>query len=97
MNSMAYADIDTADSSMASTIASSMQQMSMSFGLACGSLITAWYLGNLPQTDQLAITTAIHHAFITLGVLTTLSSLTFWTLRRTDGDSVSKGDLHLAE
>ena len=39
MNSMAYADIDTADSSMASTIASSMQRMSMSFGLAWGSLV----------------------------------------------------------
>jgi MFS family permease len=96
MNSMAYADIDTADSSMASTIASSMQQMSMSFGLACGSLITGWYLGNLPQTDQVAITSAIHHAFMTLGLLTMLSSLTFWTLRPDDGDSVSKGSVHLA-
>ena len=37
MNSMAYADIDTPDSSMASTISSSLQQLSMSFGLACGS------------------------------------------------------------
>ncbi len=36
MNSMAYADIDAADASMASTIASSLQQLSMSFGLACG-------------------------------------------------------------
>src|SRR6202007_1600666 len=40
INSMAYADIDSRDSSMASTIASSMQQLSMSFGLACGSLVT---------------------------------------------------------
>jgi len=45
MNSMAYADIQPADSSMASTIASSMQQLSMSFGLACGLLITSWFLG----------------------------------------------------
>jgi MFS family permease len=49
MNSMAYADINTQDSSMASTIAMSMQQMSTSFGLACGSIVTAWYLGNLPH------------------------------------------------
>ncbi|HWH48769.1 MAG TPA: MFS transporter, partial [Burkholderiales bacterium] len=34
MNSMAYADTEARDSSMASTIASSMQQLSMSFGLA---------------------------------------------------------------
>ena len=43
MNSMAYADIGDADSSMASTIASSMQQMSLSFGLAAGSLVTAGF------------------------------------------------------
>lgn len=91
MNSMAYADISTTDSSMASTIASSLQQMSMSFGLACGSLATAWYLGDLPQSDQAAVTSALHHAFLTLGVLTMMSSLTFWTLRAEDGESVSKG------
>lgn len=67
MNSMAYADIETSDSSMASTIASSLQQLSMSFGLACGSLVTAWYLGDLPQTDRAAVTHALHHTFLTLG------------------------------
>jgi len=91
MNSMAYADVAPADSSMASTIASSLQQMSLSFGLACGSLITAWYLGDLPQTDRLAVRGALHHAFLTLGALTILSSLSFWTLRANDGESVSRG------
>jgi MFS family permease len=89
MNSMAYADIETPDSSMASTIASSLQQMSMSFGLACGSLIAAWYLGDLPQTDQAAVSNALHFAFLTLGGLTLLSSLSFWTLRADDGKNVS--------
>lgn len=82
---------------MASTIASSMQQMSMSFGLACGSLVAAWYLGDLPQSDQAAITRALHHAFLTLGGLTMISSLSFWTLRDKDGESVSKGSSSLAE
>lgn len=93
MNSMAYADIGTEDSSMASTIASSLQQMSQSFGLACGSLVTAWYLGDLPQSDQAAVTSALHYAFLTLGGLTMISSLTFWTLRTDDGESVSKGSV----
>ena len=97
MNSMAYADISAADSSMASTIASSLQQMSMSFGLACGSLVTAWYLDALPQSDQAAVTNALHHAFLTLGVLTMMSSLTFWTLRAKDGESVSKGHVTVAQ
>lgn len=89
MNSIAYADIDSKDSSMASTMTSTFQQMSMSFGLASGTLITAWYLGNVPQSNQIAVTSALHHAFLTIGVLTLLSSLTFWTLRPDDGASVS--------
>jgi MFS family permease len=91
MNSMAYADVDSRDASMASTIASSMQQLSMSFGLACGSLIAAWYLGDLPQTDHIAVTHALHGAFLTLAGFTMLSSLSFWTLRPSDGESISRG------
>jgi EmrB/QacA subfamily drug resistance transporter len=97
MNSMAYADIRTADSSMASTIASSLQQLSTSFGLACGSLVTAWYLADLPQSDHLALTRALHYTFLTLGGLTLISSLTFWELRRNDGESVSQGQASAAE
>ncbi len=91
MNSMAYADIEARESSMASTLASSFQQLSMSFGLACGTIIAGWYLGDLPQTDRMAVTSALHHAFLTLGALTILSSLSFWTLKAHDGDSVSRG------
>jgi MFS family permease len=93
MNSMAYADVDTPDSSMASTMSSTFQQISMSFGLAVGSLIAAWYLGDLPQTDRLAVTSALHHAFLTLGALTIASSMSFWALRARDGESVSRGEL----
>jgi len=91
MNTMAYADVEPRDSSMASTIASSLQQLSMSFGLACGSLVAGWYLGSSPQTDHLALESALHHAFLTLGGLTLLSSLSFWTLSAEDGQSVSRG------
>lgn len=91
MNSMAYADIGPTDTAMASTLASTMQQMSMSFGLACGSLVTGYFLGGLPQSNQAAISTALHHAFLVIGGLTLLSSLSFWTLRPSDGESVSKG------
>jgi len=93
MNTMAYADIEPVDSSMASTIASSMQQLSMSFGLAAGSLVTAWWLGELPQTDRAAVLVALHHAFLTLGALTAVSALSFGTLRRGDGAAVSQGSL----
>jgi EmrB/QacA subfamily drug resistance transporter len=91
MNTMAYADIEPADTSMASTIASSLQQLSMSFGLAAGSLVTGWYLSGLPQSDRLQVTSALHHAFLTLAAVTLASSLSFWKLRPQDGESVSLG------
>ncbi len=96
MNSMAYADISEQDAAMASTMASTMQQMSLSFGLACGSLVTAYYLAGLPQHEPLAVTGALHHAFLTLAALTLVSSLAFWALRPDDGESVSKGSENLA-
>jgi hypothetical protein len=65
----------------------------MSFGLACGSLIAGWYLGDQPQTDHAAVTTALHYAFLTLGGLTMLSSLSFWSLNPRDGESVSRGNV----
>lgn len=88
---MAYADIDARDSAQASTIASTMQQMSLSFGLASGSLLTAWFLADLPQTDAGAITASLHQAFLVLAALTFVSSLSFWALRPQDGESMSKG------
>jgi hypothetical protein len=55
MNSMAYADIESPDTSMASTIASSRQQMSMSFGLAWGPLMPGgtWAPGRRTTTSPL--------------------------------------------
>lgn len=97
MNSLAFADIDARSSSMANTIASTTQQLSMSFGLACGSLLTGWYLGGLPQTDQIAVTNALHAAFITLGIATIVASLSFWTLHREDGHALTaKSDAPVA-
>jgi EmrB/QacA subfamily drug resistance transporter len=91
MNTLAYADVEATDASMASTMASSLQQLSMSFGLACGSLTAGWFLGDLPQTDHAAVTRALHHAFLTLATLTAVSSISFWALRADDGESVSRG------
>lgn len=91
MNSLAYADVNDTESSMASTMSSSFQQLSMSFGLAIGSLVAGWYLGDVPQTNQAMVVNALHHAFLTLAVITALSSLTFWRLRREDGESISRG------
>jgi MFS family permease len=91
MNTLAYADVEGPDTSMASTIASSMQQLSMSFGLAAGSLVAGWFLAGLPQTDHALVTSALHHAFLTLAAITVVSSATFWKLNAGDGEAVSRG------
>jgi EmrB/QacA subfamily drug resistance transporter len=91
MNTLAYADIEGPDTSMASTLASSMQQLSMSFGLAAGSLVAGWFLNDLPQSDHALVTHALHNAFLTLAAITIVSSVSFWRLRRSDGEAVSRG------
>ena len=50
-----------------------------------------WAASGTPTYLNAAITSALHHVFVTIGVLTALSSLTFWRLRANDGDSVSRG------
>ena len=47
------------------------------------------YLGGQPQSDHPAFVTALHHSFLTMGVLTILSSLMFWRLGPNDGNNVS--------
>ena len=91
MNTMAYADIQGPDTAMASTMASTMQHLSVGFGLACGSLVTAYFLGALPQGQHEAFIGALHRAFLVLAGLTLVSSLAFRRLHPGDGDNVSRG------
>ena len=44
MNTLVYADVTEEETSSASTIASTMQQMSISFGVATASLATAFFI-----------------------------------------------------
>lgn len=89
MNSLAYADTTDAQASDASTAASTAQQLSISIGVACASLVTGWYLGGIDHSDSAQLIPALHHAFLTLGVVTIFSALTFLGLRSNDGDNVS--------
>jgi len=92
MNTLAYADTTDAQTSNASTIASTAQQLSVSIGVACASLITGWFLGGIQKSDSSQLIPALHHAFLTLGILTIISAVTFTRLRPNDGNSVSNRD-----
>jgi MFS family permease len=89
MNSLVYADIDDRDASKAGSIASTAQQLSLSFGVAIGSLTAAWFLGDVDQTLPAQTIPALHQAFFALGAITIVSSLTFAGLHATDGNNIS--------
>jgi EmrB/QacA subfamily drug resistance transporter len=97
MNTLVYADVEDRHASQASSMASTAQQMSLSFGVAFGALLAAWYLGHVDQSNATQTIPALHKAFITMGSLTILSSLTFWTLRSSDGNNVSNRAVRVVE
>jgi hypothetical protein len=46
-------------------------------------------LGDASQSDRWIAVVSLHRAFLTLGALTIISSLTFWTLHSDDGAIMS--------
>jgi EmrB/QacA subfamily drug resistance transporter len=90
MNTLVYADISEEEASSASTIASTMQQMSISFGVATASLATAIFVPDRFHTSGPEMIHGIHEAFLVLGGLTVLSAAVFHELKPDDGDSVSR-------
>ncbi len=96
MNTLVYADVSEGDTSMASTIASTLQQMSISFGVAAASLITALFIPDRFHSDASQMIRGVHRAFLLLGGLTVASSVVFRRLRADDGDNVSRHKLALA-
>ena len=89
MNTLVYADVSEEQASSASTIASTMQQMSISFGVATASLATAFFIPDRFHTSAPEMIHGIHRAFLVLGGLTVLSAIVFRELKKEDGDTVS--------
>jgi EmrB/QacA subfamily drug resistance transporter len=90
MNTLVYADVTADLTSSASTIASTMQQMSISFGVAAASLATAFFIPNRFHSNPPQMIHGIHEAFLVLGAMTVLSTLIFAELKPGDGDNVSQ-------
>jgi EmrB/QacA subfamily drug resistance transporter len=89
MNTLVFADVSDLDASKASTIFSTAQQLSLSFGVAISSLVVAFFLRVVPGASASRLMGPLHDAFITLGALTALSAWTFAALRPDDGANVS--------
>jgi EmrB/QacA subfamily drug resistance transporter len=90
MNTLVYSDISDEQASAASSIASTMQQMSISFGVACASLVTAFFLPDRFRSNPPVFIHGIHKAFFVLGGMTVLSTIVFGELKKNDGAVVSQ-------
>jgi len=94
MNTLVYADLPDRDTNMGITIASTFQQLSMSFGIGVSFLTTALFVSDRQHSNALEMVEGIHKALVALGALTVASAFIFLQLRHSDGASVSR---HRAE
>jgi EmrB/QacA subfamily drug resistance transporter len=90
LNTLVYADITERDTSKASSIASTMQQMAISFGVATAGLTTAFFVPSRESSSPPEMIHGIHLALCFLAALAVLSTLVFASLRRGDGQAVSQ-------
>ena len=90
MNTLVYADIGEGEASNASSIASTMQQMSISFGVAIAGLATAFFVPDSVRSNRPLFIHGTHDAFIALGMGTALSAIVFGRLKGGDGQDVSQ-------
>ena len=90
MNTLVYADVTEVETSAASSIAATMQQMAISFGVATASLATAFFIPDRFHSSAPQMIRGIHQAFFVLGALTVLSTIVFRELKSDDGEAVSQ-------
>jgi len=97
MNTLVYADVSQEQESSASSIASTTQQMAISFGVAAASLVTVFFIPDHYRSNPPQFIQGIHRAFFVLGGMTLVSTIVFFELKRGDGDAMSqRTDLHAA-
>ncbi len=90
MNTLVYADVTEPQTSAASSIASTTQQMSISFGVATASLLTALFIPDRFRTSAPQMIHGIHYALLLLGGITVLSTIVFRELKSADGAATSR-------
>jgi EmrB/QacA subfamily drug resistance transporter len=89
MNTLAYADVNQEQAAGASTIASTVQQMAVSFGVASASFAAALFIPDHARASPPEMIHGIHLALRLLGAWTIVSTIVFNELRSNDGEAVS--------
>jgi EmrB/QacA subfamily drug resistance transporter len=90
MNTLVFADLTDAQTSNGSSIASTAQQLAVSFGVAAAGLTTAVFIPARIHSNPQAMIHGIHEALAVLGGWTILSTSVFSRLRPGDGRKVSQ-------
>jgi EmrB/QacA subfamily drug resistance transporter len=96
MNTLVYADVPADKASGASSIAGTMQQLSISFGVAAAGLTTVIFIPDRMRVVPGEFVGGLHEAFLALGAFTILSTIVFRRLKASDGASeIQQKDIHL--
>lgn len=96
MNTLVYADVEGHQTSGASTIYTTAQQLAISFGVAGAALIAEYFVpsgtASSGAVQAAAVIHGVQQAFLALGVLTIVSAVVFLELRTDDAADVARGD-----
>jgi EmrB/QacA subfamily drug resistance transporter len=90
MNTLVFADLTEAETSNGSSMASTGQQLAISFGVAAAGLTTAFFIPVQLHSTPGAMIHGVHKALMALGALTIVSTVVFARLRPGDGRKVSQ-------
>lgn len=83
-NSLGYTEISKENFSSATSILSTLQQVAQSFGVAIAALGVRLFSEELTRDYTLSMK-AFHNTFIALGIITFLSIIVYFPLKRNDG------------
>lgn len=86
MNSLGYADVAPEDLSAATSMMSTLQQLSQSFGVAVSALFIRLFSST--SADLILTPPIFHYTFFAMGFFTILSSVIFIQLQREDGQQM---------
>jgi len=92
MNTLVYADVEGRQTSGASTIYTTAQQLAISFGVAGAALIAAFFVPAGGAAQSAAIIHGVQQAFLALGILTIVSAVVFVELKSDDAADVAHRD-----
>jgi len=96
MNTLTFADVSPQRTSAASSLSSTSQQLSISFGVATAGLIAMAFVPEAARFQPHEMILGLHHAFLALGVFTLISTAVFYRLKPGDGaDETRQKDIHL--